>query len=99
MKTHVYRITVRGIIDPGWTAYFSGAVLNTGPGGVTYILADVEDQSALHGLLNRVRDLNLYLVSILLIDRDGITPVECLDCPFRKTMRFRNNPADTSLDR
>jgi hypothetical protein len=61
-------------MDASWTAYFDGVTLESGPGGVTYISAVVKDQSALHGLLSRVRDLNLKLLSVQLMDSAGIRP-------------------------
>jgi hypothetical protein len=70
---------VQGIIDAGWSTYFSGTTITVEPGGVTRLYTETVDQSALHGLLNRVRDLNLKL-----LDDDGVTPVACRYCLRRR---------------
>jgi len=58
-----YEIRVAGGLDPSWSAWFDGMEITTEPGGVTVIAGDV-DQAALHGLLVRVRDLALPLLSV-----------------------------------
>jgi hypothetical protein len=92
MKGLKYRITTRGLLDESWSAYFSGMTISGEPGGTTGITGEIADQSALHGLLNKVRDLNLEIVSVLLLDVDGVTPVECRLCG-------KNKPLNTSFGR
>lgn len=92
MKTERYQILIRGVVDEGWSAYFSGMTLRAEPNGVTRLCGEIADQSGLHGLLNKIRDLNLRLISVQLLDSDGITPVECGYCP-------QNKPANTSFGR
>jgi hypothetical protein len=59
-----YEIRVRGALDRGWSAWFDGLRLSSEPGGVTVIAGEVADQAALHGLLAKVRDLGLPLLSV-----------------------------------
>ena len=59
-----YEIRVADGLDRSWSAWFDGMEITTEPGGVTVIAGDVADQAALHGLLARVRDLALPLLSV-----------------------------------
>ena len=61
----VYEIRVEGQLDPLWSAWFDGMTLTNLPeSNQALICGPVIDQPALHGLLNRVRDLNLVLVEV-----------------------------------
>lgn len=62
-----YEIRVKGILDRRWTAWFEGFQIST-DGDETVIAGPVTDQAALHGLLNKVRDLGLVLISVRHID-------------------------------
>ena len=64
-----YEIRVRGILDRRWTAWF-GDLQVTSDGEETVTSSAVADQAALHGLLAKVRDLGLFLVSIRHLDPD-----------------------------
>lgn len=59
-----YEIRVEGHLDEVWSGWFEGLSLTRGPEGVTVLAGPVADQAALHGLLARVRDLGLVLVSV-----------------------------------
>ncbi len=59
-----YEIRVKDHLDPCWWQWFEGwSLANLGDGVVLLKRADV-DQSALHGALNKIRDLNLRLLSV-----------------------------------
>jgi hypothetical protein len=58
-----YRIRITGQLDPRWADWFEGLTI-TLVGGDTLITGPVVDQAALHGLLKRVRDLGMTLISI-----------------------------------
>jgi hypothetical protein len=62
-----YEIRVEGVLDQRWTAWFEGLEI-TGDDSQTVISGPVTDQAALHGLLNRVADLGLVLVSVNRLD-------------------------------
>jgi hypothetical protein len=59
-----YEIRIKGRLDARWAAWFEGMDLSRGPDGTTVIQGPVADQSALHGLLQKVRDLGLDLVTV-----------------------------------
>jgi hypothetical protein len=63
-----YEITVEGVLDRRWSAWFAGLRL-TSDGGRTTISGAVADQAALHGLLTKVRDLGLPLLEVRRIER------------------------------
>jgi len=62
-----YEIRVKGILDGRWAAWFEGLQV-TSHGEETVIAGPVADQAALHGLLTKVRDLGLVLISVRRID-------------------------------
>ena len=59
-----YEIRLKGHLDSRWTAWFDGLSLTNESDGTTVIHGPVADQAALHGLLQKVRDLGLPLVSV-----------------------------------
>ena len=59
-----YEIKVRGHLDPCWADWFAGVELTHLAGNETLLAGSLPDQAALHGLLERIRDLNLKLVSV-----------------------------------
>jgi hypothetical protein len=59
-----YEIRLQGHLDARWTARFDGLSLRHESDGTTTLHGPVVDQAALHGLLNRVRDLGVPLVSV-----------------------------------
>ena len=63
-----YEIRVRGVLDRHWSAWFEDLELGSEPGGVTVIAGPVTDEAALHGLLARIGDLGLPLLSVRRID-------------------------------
>jgi len=58
-----YRIKLKGRLDPKWSDWFEQMKIST-EGGETILTGPVADQAALHGLLIRIRDLNLMLLSV-----------------------------------
>ena len=65
-----YEIRLRGRLDPRWAAWFDGLSLTTADDGTTALRGAVTDQAALHGLLQKVRDLGLPLLSVNSLDAD-----------------------------
>ena len=59
-----YEISVRGRLDERWSAWFDGMLIDASQPGLTVIHGPVVDQAALHGLLGRLRDLGIPLVSV-----------------------------------
>ena len=60
-----YEIRLKGHLESRWAAWFDGLSLTNESDGTTIIYGPVADQAALHGLLQKVRDLGLPLVSVI----------------------------------
>jgi hypothetical protein len=63
-KPALYEIRVKGNLDPQWTDWFDGFALTVQENDETLLTGPVADQPALHGLLARIRDLGLPLLSV-----------------------------------
>ncbi len=59
-----YEIRLEGRLEPRWSAWFDGLELTAGADGTTVLRGPVADQAALHGLLQRLRDLGIPLISV-----------------------------------
>ncbi|MDQ4089308.1 MAG: hypothetical protein M3163_03240 [Actinomycetota bacterium] len=68
-----YEIQVRGHLGPRWTAWFDGLSVTNEDGGIAVIRGAVVDQAALHGVLQRLRDIGLPLLSVTQIPLDAST--------------------------
>jgi hypothetical protein len=60
----IYQIRIKGFLDRQWTDWFGGMTVSPTEDGDTLLTGPVEDQAALHGLLKKVRDLGMSLVSV-----------------------------------
>jgi len=69
-ETGWYEIRLMGHLDARWAAWFDGLTVRQERDGTTVIRGQVADQAALHGLLQRVRDLGLPLVSVKQVEPD-----------------------------
>ncbi len=59
-----YEIRIRGHLDERWANWFEGLTITLEANGETLLTGPVVDQAALHGLLKKVRDLGLPLLSV-----------------------------------
>jgi len=59
----VYQIRIEGHLGPRWTEWFGGMTITREDSGDTLLTGPVVDQAALHGLLKKVRDLGMPLIS------------------------------------
>lgn len=59
-----YEIRLQGRLDERWAAWFEGMTVEPAPDGVTLLRGQVLDQAALHGILARLRDLGIPLISV-----------------------------------
>jgi len=63
-KPELYEIRIKGHLDDRWTGWFEGLTLTLEDSGNTLLSGMVIDQAALQGLLKKVRDLGLPLISV-----------------------------------
>jgi hypothetical protein len=61
----VYQIRLKGHLGPQWTEWFGGLTITLEESGETLLTGPVVDQAALHGLLKKVRDLGMPLISAI----------------------------------
>jgi hypothetical protein len=67
----VYQIRVKGTLDPKWSDWFDGFTIAPQIGGETLLTGPVVDQGALHGILCRIADLGLPLLSVKRVEEAG----------------------------
>lgn len=63
----IYLITLKGHLGRQWTDWFGGLSITLEDNGETFLTGPVVDQAALHGILKKVRDLGMPLLSVVLI--------------------------------
>jgi hypothetical protein len=67
----LHEIRVQGHLDQRWTDWLEGLTVTHESDGTTTLTGPLADQAALHGVLNRIRDLALPIVSVRRISPDG----------------------------
>lgn len=67
----IYQIVVAGKLDEDWSDWFGGLHIEPQSESRTVITGPVVDQAALHGLLNRIYDVGLALMSVHRLERPG----------------------------
>ncbi len=65
-----YQVHVGGHLDTCWTDWLGGLSLFAQPDGTTLLVGELPDQAALHGVLNKLYNLNLTLLSVQCIRLD-----------------------------
>jgi hypothetical protein len=73
-----YEIRLKGRLDGSWAQWLGGMSLTHASDGTTVLVGPVADQAALHGLLQKLRDLGITLISV---NEDGIDPPIVRDDP------------------
>jgi hypothetical protein len=72
-KPELYEIRLKGHLDDRWTEWFEGLTITLEDNGDTLLTGPVVDQAALYGLLKKVRDLGLPLVSVSPLEPGPLT--------------------------
>jgi len=67
----IYQMRVKGHLDSDWTDWFDGLTITCEDDGYMLLTGPLIDQAALHGLLKKVRDLGMQLVSVNPVPVDG----------------------------
>jgi len=67
----VHELRIKGHLDERWATELEGLALKHESDGTTTLRGPLRDQSALHGVLNRIRDLGLPLISVHCVIPDG----------------------------
>jgi hypothetical protein len=70
-KAQYYEIRLKGHLDARWMKWFDGLIITLDENGNTLLSGPVIDQSALHGILKKVRDLGLPLLSVNCVEPDS----------------------------
>lgn len=70
MEPILYQIRLKGHLDAQWADWFAGLTLSLQENGDTLLTGPVVDQAALHGLLKKIRDLGLPLISVICLDTE-----------------------------
>jgi hypothetical protein len=82
----IYEIRVAGHLSPQWADWFEGLTITLEEDGNTLLTGPVADQAALHGLLKKVRDLGLSLLSV-----NQVPPLEPTNQQYRSKERMNTN--------
>jgi hypothetical protein len=69
----IYEIKIQGHLDTKWSEWFYGLTITHEPDGATTLSGALPDQIVLHSVLDRLRDMNLPLLSVRQIVSDGQT--------------------------
>ncbi|HNE02888.1 MAG TPA: hypothetical protein PKL78_13425 [Anaerolineales bacterium] len=72
-RPKIFRIRIQGHLGQQWTNWFDGLTITLEEDGNTLLAGLVTDQSALHGVLKKIRDLGMPLLSVHAIDPDEQT--------------------------
>jgi len=70
LKPRVYRIRIQGHLSHQWKIWFDGVSIVLEDDGNTVLTSETNDQALLYGLLKKVRDLGLPLISVNCVDAD-----------------------------
>jgi hypothetical protein len=63
-EEEIYQIKIKGFLDDQWSDWFDGLTITHPDETETLLVGPVRDQGALHGMLAKIRDLGLHLISV-----------------------------------
>jgi hypothetical protein len=70
-QSTIYEIRVKGVLDEQWSSWLDGMTIVPQISGETLLTGPVRDQAALHGLIIKIRDMGLPLLSVKRMDADS----------------------------
>jgi hypothetical protein len=73
-QSMIYQIRIKGQLSPEWADWFDGLIITLEEDGDTLLTGPLVDQAALHGLLRKVRDLGMTLVSVVQLPSNETKP-------------------------
>lgn len=80
----VYEVRIKGRLASRWNDWFAPMTIKPEAGGDTILSGPVVDQAALHGLLTKIRDLGLPLISVSRVDPGQDESIDALNANHRK---------------
>ena len=69
-KPAIYEIVIKGKLDPRWSRWFVGMQVIPQPDGCSLITGPITDQASLYGVISRLRDLGIVLISVQRVLRE-----------------------------
>ncbi len=69
--TEVYEIRIRGHLQDRWAEWFERLTISRENDGTTTLFGPLPDQTALHSILTRIRDMNLELISVTQVEKSS----------------------------
>ena len=69
-ENQIYEVKLKGHLNKSWAEWFDGFDFTYESDGTTTLSGEIVDQAALHGLLKKIRDLHLPLISVNRLDTD-----------------------------
>ena len=75
-RPKVFQIRIQGHLSQQWQYWFEGLILTLEEDGNTLLSGSVVDQSALHGILKKIRDLGMPLLSVNCVDSNQATKTD-----------------------
>ena len=72
VRQELYRIVLKGHLDHAWSEWFEGLTITRADSGETILTGPVVDQTALHGVLMKIRDLGLPLLALMRINSGSV---------------------------
>lgn len=70
----MYEIRVEGHLDPQWSGWFDGLTITHDTAASTLLRGDLPDEAALHGVLSKINNLNLRLLTLRRVDPNHVDP-------------------------
>ena len=93
----VYQIRIKGHLDSQWTDWFDGLTVTLEENGDTLLSGPVADQAALHGLLKKVRDLGMPLVSVVPVQSNRFEQGETMNTSAALASKIEMNSPQPSF--